>query len=76
MTGAGRGRFYYVSSFRSWTSSRFLLAPLTARVVVASGSGMTIGAGGAIARAAALAFARGLWAVTGCSEGGAGVRAG
>ena len=78
MPGAGRGRFCCCSSFRSWTSSRFLLEPLLTARVVTSGSGMPMGAGGATALviALALALALGLWAFTGCSEGGAGVAVG
>ena len=69
ITGAGRGRLPCVSSFRSWTSSRYLLAPLTASVVTVSCSGMSIGAGGAVALAAAVALALvlGAVAVKGCS---------
>ena len=79
MTGAGRGLFCCCSSFRSWTSSRFLLEPLLkASVVTVSGSGMSMGAGGgtALVIALALALALGLVAATGCSEGGTGVAVG
>ena len=70
MTGAGRGRFCCCSSRRICTSSRFLLAPLfTARVFTVSGSGRSMGAGGATALADAFALARVLEAVTGCSDG-------
>ena len=79
MTGAGLGRLPCVSSFRSCTSSRFLLAPLIARALAISCSGMSIGAGGAIAfaDAFALALVLGTVATKGCStDGGAGVWAG
>ena len=81
MTGAGWGRLPCCSSFRNWTSSRFLLAPLLTAMVVTGASGMAIGAGGAgggMTLVIALAFgrARGLVAVTSCSDGGVGVALG
>ena len=79
MIGAGRGLFCCCSSFRSWTSSRFLLATLLTARVVTVGSVMSMGTGGATALAAALALARvlGAVAVKGCStDGGAGAALG